>query len=179
MHEAAFAAGEALRRRPRRARTARPGFSRCTAARAGPSPAGPAAAGPGWRARGAARAMSSGDAPEKTDNLAPRFYDVGRIRIAETTAVETPPQAASNATVVADIFFVSLWRCVFRQNARARSMGWQPELRAGRCDTSLPEDRAARDTAAANNRASGCTTLAKRQAQKVASADGQICTRAA
>ena len=51
-----------------------------------------------------ARAMSSGDAPEKPTIWRRVLMTSVGFRIAETTAVETPPHATSNATVVADIF---------------------------------------------------------------------------
>ena len=54
-------------------------------------------------ARATARAMSRGDAPEKPTIWRRVFMTSVGFRIAETTAVLTPPQATSNATVVADI----------------------------------------------------------------------------
>ena len=47
--------------------------------------------------------MSSGDAPENPTIWRRVLMTSVGFRIAETTAVETPPQATSNATVVADI----------------------------------------------------------------------------
>ena len=47
--------------------------------------------------------MSSGDAPENPTIWRRVLMTSVGFRTAETTAVETPPQATSKATVVADI----------------------------------------------------------------------------